>query len=395
VWDGILKFGLCGLVWFPLFLSGLKALVRFLRDDMHDIGIAFENAGKSGSKALLRILKLPVFIEWRWGSIWDVIREIKHAIPILRDNLGVVFEVLNKMKDGAFAKKIKHALQSVDWLRQFNFTAWFSERVCFIQAWGGSCPCHQQEFFDRHPVECIYKGRVLLLAFNFASGKLAEMLQEAQTWTLDTWGGGQPFLNNVLGMVRGTHRRGSQKIVFLDEIPFLFGRLGHEPGIARRGIDQFDSTTPDKHNKVSIEIFAKDSEYRDELLAIEDSATTFSEPLTMVRNRISHLSFLDKTAEGPHSIFKKVALHARGSTFEWQSSTVRMKQNLTDTVDLPTRTATLQFCWDRFKTVLQTGRHRNRNVRCSRKEFCNRVYFCSHVFDAEGIGDEDEAVRIS
>ena len=49
-----------------------------------------------------------------------------------------------------------------------------------------------------------------------------------------------------------------------------------------------------------------------------------------------------------------------------------------------------QWCWDRYKSVLQTGGHRYRNDQCTLAEFTRRVYFCSHIFDSgenDGCGD--------
>ena len=72
---------------------------------------------------------------------------------------------------------------------------------------------------------------------------------------------------------------------------------------------------------------------------------------------------------------------------------MRLQQNLEDVRDLPGLTdgKDLQWCWDRYKTVLQTGGHRDRNVQCTLAEFKRRVYFCSHVFDFDENEGFDDA----
>ena len=302
LWDGIICHGLCSMPWWPHFLRCLRGLVHFVRDERESICNAFLKAGLAGTKALLFILRIPVFISWRWGSIWDVVRESKFAVNVFRTHSGVVLTVLATMTDGSLAAKVKEAMYSDEWFRNFSFTYWFSEKLCYMQAWGASCICHQQEFLDRTPVDCIHKGRILPIAKEFVAARLAEFLQEVNDWIEETWGGGRPFLRGVVAMCRGVHRRAKQRTSFIDEIPFIFARLGRDPEIPTLAIQQFDSVPEAQHNKVSIEVCGKDSELRADLLAMPDPYTlTLS--LESVRDRVSHMSFLDKIAEGPHAIF--------------------------------------------------------------------------------------------
>ena len=382
LWDGILKFGLSLLVWFVPFLKVLKAVVRFLRDDVAEIKRAFNDAGLPGCVALIGTIKMPVFIEWRWGTIADVCRELVLVFSTLQNHFHLLRPVLEPMTDGAFTRKLRHAFQSIDWYREFSFVHWFADQLSHIMSWGASCPCHQREFFAQEPVECNYKGRVLPLAFDFACERLRELLDAANGWTETTWGGSRAFLVSLQAMVRAVFSRSHQKIAFLDRIPLLIGRLG-EPGVRKRILDQYAEQPKENHNKVSIEVLEPGSEGRRDIEAMPDD-TTLSDFLAHVRQRLRFLSFLDKVAEGPHAVFKKVHLHARGSTFQWQAATLRLKQHLKDFEDLcPLANVTLQWCWDRYKSVLQFGSRRFRNVRLSRSKFEQRVYFCNHVFDAE------------
>ena len=119
--------------WWPHFLSCLRGLVRFVRDERESICNAFLKAGLAGTKALLFILRIPVFISWRWGSIWDVVRESKFAVNVFRTHCGVVLTVLATMTDGSLAAKVRETMYSDEWFRNFSFTYWFSEN---------SAPCN-------------------------------------------------------------------------------------------------------------------------------------------------------------------------------------------------------------------------------------------------------------
>ncbi len=155
------------------------------------------------------------------------------------------------------------------------------------------------------------------MAKEFVTARLAEFLQEVKNWIEETWGGGRPFLRGVVAMCRGVHRRSKQISSFMKH-RFFSARLGRDPEIPTLAIQQFDSVPEAQHNRVSIEVCGKDSELRADLLAMPDPYTrTLS--LESVRDRVSHMSFLDKIAEGPHAIFKKVALHSRSSLFSWQA----------------------------------------------------------------------------
>ena len=105
---------MCSLHWFSHFLRCLKALVKVLRDDLDDIVDAFAGATLSGVRAILKNLKVPNFLEWRWGSIGDVTKELWEALVLLRQHFAVFNTFLCKLKDGTRARLVKHALTSFD-----------------------------------------------------------------------------------------------------------------------------------------------------------------------------------------------------------------------------------------------------------------------------------------
>jgi hypothetical protein len=253
LWDGLLCFGLCSLVWFSPFLRSLKALVRVLREDLDLVKDAFGAAGLDGSKAIIGNLRVPSFAHWRWGTIHDICKSLRYGILILREHVALVIPCLGKMKDGTRARLARHALTSFDWFCQFSFVAWFSEHLCESMSWGGSCHCHVGEWERGEAYECDEKGRLLPWAFQYASARLQELLTEANSWTVATWQLTPAFFVQVQAMVRSMVGRGYQKFQFLDELPYIIARLGVEAGIRDRLISKYDSRPKAQHDKTSIE----------------------------------------------------------------------------------------------------------------------------------------------
>ena len=69
LWDGVIRFGLCMLPWFKVFLRSLKALTKYLRENITDVIEVFRAAGLEGAANFLEVVSLPVFLEWRWGPL--------------------------------------------------------------------------------------------------------------------------------------------------------------------------------------------------------------------------------------------------------------------------------------------------------------------------------------
>ena len=255
---------------------------------------------------------------------------------------------------------------------------------------GGSCECHRAEWLRGEKVDCYRRGRLVHLAFRFASERLDDLLLQANAWSEDHWGKrARKFLIGVQGMVRAVFSRGSQKVLFLDEIPYLISRIGIEPDAGRRCVAQYDSTPKHLHDKVSIEVLDQEAPTRQLIDSLPPYLPQLLEDdLRDVVQRIRDANLLDKLAEGPHSVFRKIDIATRGSKFPWKSATMRLTQNLEDVDTLPsTCDLNLQKAWDHWKNVLQP--RGMANVRDRRKKILKKVYHCAHHFEDEGSNAED------
>jgi hypothetical protein len=398
LWDGLLQFGLSSLTWFSSFNKSLKALSTFLRNDLNLVVDVLEENGLHGSASLLKMLKMPVFIAWRWGTISYLCKELRHAIWTMRENLSIVLPIFLGLKDGVRAKLIKVTLESAAWLCQFNLVMWFADHITETQNWGGTCWCCKDIPKEKGAgkFQCPNNMQGLLIPYAFAFGRerLDDLLSQAREWNYASFTLGEPFLQEVLAMVRSVFHRGGLKIQYLDEIPMLISRIGLEKGAGRRCVAQYDSAPAHLHDKTSVEFLDPASPRRAEILSYEDDDVEMAVLLDTGIRRIRRNSLLDKICEGPHSTFKRVQLHARGSNFPWQASSMRLDQNLLDAQTIPQEIGvSLQQTWDQYKTVIKPN-VTSVGVRVSHKVVCDRVYNCSLSFappsdDEENDDDED------
>ena len=219
---------------------------------------------------------------------------------------------------------------------------------------------------------------------------MQEFLATGESWNRATWGGSEVFFTQAVGCVRSVFARSKLKIQFLDDLPYVLARLGVERGIGPKAIQQYDSASRQHHNKTSIEVCDPDSPLRAEIVNMVDDFT-LSPILKQTIERIQKTNINDKYGEGPHAMFKPIQLAAHRSSFPWVASTVRLDQNLKDAHELPLAIGcSWQECWDTYKNIIQTDRHRFRNHRCNRKVFLERVYNCSHMFVKEEDSSEEE-----
>ena len=137
MWDNVIRYGLCALAWFPMFLKILKGLAKFLRNEGDLLTNTFKSHDLLGVSSILQNLRVPYFIQWRWGSIHEMQKSLRAPISVLRASFHVVQVVLVKLKDSELVQKVRTALQSEEWLRQFRFVDWYSEFLCRVQSWGG------------------------------------------------------------------------------------------------------------------------------------------------------------------------------------------------------------------------------------------------------------------
>ena len=266
----------------------------------------------------------------------------------------------------------------------------FCARECQKTWAAGSCLCCRAKFEAGETYDCENKGRILPLAWQFVTSSIAKFLAASRGWSRETFGGSEVFFQSLLGCCRAVHARTMLKFHFLDEIPVMLVRLGCEENIGPRAIQQFDAVPEERHNKVSIEVLSRAAPTRQQILDMPN-AWTLTPQLSLIRQRIAMQNVLDKHAEGPHALFKNVSQASRRSEFPWCAATVRLEQNIQDAEDIPNAiNYPLQRAWNLHKSVLQTDKHSDRNVRCKFRTFCKRVYNLGLTFDPDSSESSSE-----
>ena len=73
---------------------------------------------------------------------------------------------------------------------QLKFIVWYTGWLGHLQEWPGSCPCHQERFFNNEANDCSRKRKLLNIAYPYIMKKLDEAhegLAEAESWTAAEW----------------------------------------------------------------------------------------------------------------------------------------------------------------------------------------------------------------
>lgn len=244
--------------------------------------------------------------------------------------------------------------------------------------WGSSCWCHQDEWHKGIPITCRHRGRLVPYAYDFACERIAEIVQEALEWTLAFWDGDADFLHKAVAVVRATASRALQKIEFLDRVPYLFAKLGYNPGIRPRLYAQY--AQPGTHQRQTYRFMIEDGELRSAIDVMRDGFDLSNALLDQSVTAIRDLPLNDEVNEKPHAVFSRIHAHAPSSSFAWKASTSRLPQNLDDCYTLSAAASQdLQFHYNTFRQVVQP-RNRKRDPKMSRAKFESMFYKCSHAF---------------
>ena len=370
-WDIVLKRSLSSLRWFPSFLDKMRAVVsvfrvstqvsqvvRHLRDNLQLPVVA----------DMIASITVPSIAEWRWGSLWLALQALDGRLDTLRDHFE--FRLWNNAKDPVKVRKCQAAFTSMEWRWQFEFVLWLCSWICRIQQWGKGCSVHG----DACPDGCRWKGRRLKEAAAYVSRKLRRGLEEANSWTMYTFGTTQGELIDLQRCARAAFVIGHKKTEYLRKIPVLFCRL-FEDGVKDMILAQWASCRPDKHHKLSRH-FMLPGPLRRDFDALVADGTGASELLQMNVEGVAAMPMDDSIAETPHSTANRTKKVARAAKSPWLGASMRLKQNLDD---VPEWTAALDVDvkeeWCRYTSILQRDpRRQHRSMRISQKRFQGHLY---------------------
>jgi hypothetical protein len=383
-WDGCIKRGLSSpCKWFPCFLERLKAIVSFLRESMDDMCEELIADGRSGIGSMFRTVGMEAFAKWRWGTCDAVVANVRK----IWGTFTSVFRGLRFVKKMKFTAsklpKIAAACVDADFSRQLEFVGWFCSILTRLLKWGGSCPCHQEDFLAGRQVECGQKGRLLKIASPYIKERLGRMLKDANEWTPASFNlCSFELLASFQAAVRLACATAYIKFEYLDHPPYLFARLD-EPGIKESILKLWNAKPAEHHDDATIEIMQNDEVLRSAFDSMRPPV--IPPPLDAVCKSIEFIPLDDNVAEGPHALAKRWGETTRAALFPWIASSCRLDQNMTDIrrPDFGGTPEHLNLTWKNHGCIAQVRSDRNqrRPKRMPRKKLITSVYRLAHMSD--------------
>ena len=163
-WDLLIRKGLCSMKRFPRWLKLLKSLVKFCRNHslMGTLCKKLDYVGKSGLADLLRQLRCPSFLHWRWSALSGVCDAVNTCVNSFISNFSP--DWFENTRDRALTDDIVALCKCPDFLRMLSFVTWYANWLTPILEWIGGCRCHQPD--DPLAQSCNMKGRRLPEARN-------------------------------------------------------------------------------------------------------------------------------------------------------------------------------------------------------------------------------------
>ena len=291
--------------------------------------------------------------------------------------------VFRNDRDRSRISDVIEAVASVRFHVQLQHVHWVCDRICHIQRWGTGCDCHEHLILSRGVgvVDCIHKGRRLKKAFPYAMAQLNAMLQECNSWSEHDFLGFLDIWQSAQGSMRGAFWYSRAKIDFLDNVPWLFVRL-HEVGVKEKIMQQWSAAPMAHHHRMTQHVLDPGGNLRVHFDVFEPPALAHPD-LERIVERLSHIPMDDAVAEGPHAIASHIMQIARGCSWAWVASTMRVHDNLCDSRELLVEPTLLQTTWDTTGSLLKTVSDRNmsRPRRMPRKQLIHQIYHPTQLID--------------
>ena len=267
-----------------------------------------------------------------------------------------------------------------------------------MQSWIGGCDCHEEQLQAGEEVLCYMKGRRMRSAWDFVQRHLDSGLAHANSMSAARYAGDYNLLRQCQGCVRMVHGLGYEKFLWLDQVPYLLSRLD-QPGVEAKTVEQWVSTSPQYHNRVTRKVCDSSGELRADLDAVTGTGDNISPSLSHVMRSLALLPMDDTVCEMPHASGKRIAGSGAASKFPWVASTLRLQQNIADCRELPSKLCTsLEGPWSRYKSVVQPTPKQCVVPPLDNRQFQKRMYSCEHLmgfcgeseFSDEALGDAKE-----
>jgi hypothetical protein len=251
----------------------------------------------------------------------------------------------------------------VFWQRT-NFVVDVFTPIDTLRRWGNGCYCHAEERKEGKQFECTLAGRLLGKAYLQAQGTLHELaeLRSGANATLFQDGS---LHGDAICILSKQMSRLSDRVGYLDRLPYLVARLG-EDGMIDRFLSEYDAQLPNGtlHHRVS-DAFAHPTQpsLRAHMIAARDAGGAMSATL---RDRFLHYFYgmiNELPCEGEHRDIQVEQQRSHGVRHPYGIATLRVDQNrvvLTEARKTEAGRALFKKCWAGWKCVCLPPRPGNR-----------------------------------
>jgi hypothetical protein len=174
--DGLVRYGLYLLPWFPQWLAALKLVLKFFRNCLKDLTNKLTEDGCGGAAWCLDDITFPTFAQWRWRKMRLCAKSVHTALGVLEHQrcLAILKDVLRETKDTEVVKAMCDSAWNATFKIRLKFVFEFSDRLYGLESFGSSCICHQYEWLMGIPYECVHRGRVLPMAWDFVQQHMTD-----------------------------------------------------------------------------------------------------------------------------------------------------------------------------------------------------------------------------
>ncbi|CAK0908732.1 unnamed protein product, partial [Prorocentrum cordatum] len=311
----------------------------------------WRGAGLNGLAALMANVSLPTFTDWRWKKLKECLDGLNGFIWSVRGHFDR--QALGDVRDRVRVDQVLGALASPSFEYEFELIHWFASWMGRLMAFAGYCPCHPEKWNTGEKFSCERTGCVLGLAFDYSMAALRAGVAEANSWSADRFGPYPHLARDGQGMARATLALGALKVKFLDDLPYLIGRLG-QPGIKDKCLILYNRHPPEHHDSTTLAVLQPGTALRAAVDAMGSDGSNMSPSLQREVDSIMFAPLDDTIAEGPHALSRHQYLRARRATFPWIASSMRLDDNLIDVHDYATAIgANLDAQWDGATAILR------------------------------------------
>ena len=186
--------------------------------------------------------------------------------------------------------------------------------------------------------------------YAMAADTLRRKLVESNAWTPFDWDGCAELVADLQGSMRNVYVLAYRHITPFDRLPYLMSRLRH-PGVRDRVLEQYSEVPDHLHDPLTRRALALGSTLRRAIEAMQPDGTGMESELNNFVSNLEEVPLDDSVAESPHSLVKRVQLHARSSTWGWAAASVRLRQNIKHCEKFAF--AGVQQAWDSCSSVLR------------------------------------------